>query len=70
MSRIFKKPPPMYRKELYKIPLKYLNGIPVVKSRGDSLMATRSKSPPKPTNNEDANTPSEQERDPTFPFLL
>ena len=70
MNRIFKKPPHMYRNELYKIPLKYLNGVPVIESRRDSLMATRSKSPPKPTNNENTNTSPEQERDPTFPFLL
>lgn len=60
----------MYRKELYKIPLKYLNGVPVIESRRDSIMATRCKPPSKPTDNEDANTSSEQERDPTFPFLL
>tara|TARA_B100001059_G_scaffold216712_1_gene235348 strand:+ start:587 stop:790 length:204 start_codon:yes stop_codon:yes gene_type:complete len=59
-----------YKYSVYKIPLKYLNGIPIIEPRRDSLMATRCKPPPKPTNNEDANTSSEQERDPTFPFLL
>ena len=64
MSRIFKKP------ILYKIPLKYLNGVPVVKSRRNRFMAHGSKPPPKPADNTNANPPPEQERDPTFPFLL
>ena len=70
MSRIFKKPPPMYRKELYKIPLKYLNGVPIVKPRRDSFVAHGSKPSSKPADNTNANPPPEQERDPTFPFLL
>ena len=70
MIKFFKKPPPMYRKELYKIPLKYLNGIPIIEPRRDSFMVSRCKPSSKPTNNTDANPPPEQERDPTFPFLL
>ena len=58
------------QKPLYKIPLKYLNGVPIVKPRRDNFVARWCKPPSKPADNTNANPSSEQERDPTFPFLL
>ena len=58
------------QKPLYKIPLKYLNGIPIIKPQRNSFVARGSQPSSKPADNTNANPPSEQERDPTFPFLL